>query len=224
MKLLAAGAFGTMALRIIGKPSELLSKIQFKGFTPTLNQFKFVYGLTIMSRLLSARDQNELRESSIKDTLGFLNWLVLGNFVAKLTASGLEKMIGSNDKALLNHNEKENGKGFFNWLTQSSIKTRDEVLHAELKKVGVETVKEGKAIPIKELLKLATEHAPIAKTKIKYLNLAQVVGYAYSGLVLGVGIPKLNIAITNGIEKKRKAKQEHKHEQPSKVETEKAKV
>ena len=45
-----------------------------------------------------------------------------------------------------------------------------------------------------------------AKGKLRILSIAQVAGYLYSGLVLGVGIPKLNIYMTNKSEAKRKAR------------------
>ena len=41
---------------------------------------------------------------------------------------------------------------------------------------------------------------------MRALSIAQVAGYLYSGLVLGVGIPKLNIYMTNKSEAKRKAR------------------
>ena len=44
------------------------------------------------------------------------------------------------------------------------------------------------------------------KKRLKTLNKAQGVGYLFSGLVLGLGIPNLNIYITNRLDKKRKEK------------------
>lgn len=206
LKLAAAGAFGLCALRTIGPYSKILSKIQFKGFTPTMEQFKFIYSMTIMSRFLSARDKNELREASTKDSLGFANWLILGGFVSKLTAAAFEKMNKFKNDKFIRYNEAENGKSWFSWLTKSSIVTRDEVLHSALKKAGVSTIKSnGTAMTFKEMLKAAAEHAPGARTKIRYLGFIQLAGYLYSGIVLGVGIPKLNIAITRTLEKKKKS-------------------
>ena len=80
-KLGVALLFGAGVLASIGNPKNLMKNLQFKGFTPTINQLKFIYGATIMSRFLSARNENELKEASIKDILGFTNWLILGNFV-----------------------------------------------------------------------------------------------------------------------------------------------
>ena len=50
-----------------------MKKIQIKGLIPTLDQFKFIYGITIMSRFMVARDKDELRESIVKDTWQDMN-------------------------------------------------------------------------------------------------------------------------------------------------------
>ena len=180
-KALAAGLFGAGVLATIGNPKNLVKDLQFKGFTPTLNQFKFIYGVTIMSRFLSSRNDNELKECSIKDTLGFANWLILGNFVQKLVAQAL-------DKSLI----KRDGKGIINWIKNSSLKTRDEVLHAALGAKAFD--KNGKALKFNDMLKLADK---ATNKKLTILTAAQLAGYAYSGIVLGRLIPKLNIYLTN---------------------------
>lgn len=189
-KSLVAALFGAGVLATIGNPKNLVKDLQFKGFTPTIKQFKFIYGITIMSRFLSSRNDNELKECSIKDTLGFANWLILGNFVQKLVAQGL-------DKSLI----KRDGKGIINWVKNSSLKTRDEVLHAALGSKVFD--KQGNALKFNEMLKLADK---ATKKKIKILNIAQVAGYAYSGIVLGRLIPKLNIYLTNRRQAKEAAK------------------
>ena len=193
IKLAAAALFATGAISTITtKPSKLLSKLQFQGVIPTVSQLKLVYGLTIASRLLAARDKDELRESMVKDSLGFLNLLVLGSLVTK----GIARLC---DKSLVNVT-KDGSKNFFKWLTNSTLKTRDEVLLSSLKD---KTVEAGKAISFKKLAKMAS---PEVKKKLRYLSIAQVAGYLYSGIVLGVGVPKLNIYMTNKSEAKRKAK------------------
>ena len=208
LKLASAALFGGGILATIGTEGGLkgiLKKIQFKGLVPTLDQFKFIYGVTIMSRFAVARDKDELRESIVKDTLGFFNWLILGNFVAKMTANTM-------DQSLLNYSEKEHGKGFFNKLIKSPMVTRDEVHHRALKAAGIDSIKDGKALKFKEMLKaldspqVAESIRKSAKGKLRALSIAQVAGYLYSGLVLGVGIPKLNIYMTNKSEAKRKAR------------------
>ena len=197
-KLAAAAVFGGgIVANLAMKKGGLLKNIQYKGLVPTINQFKFIYGLTIMSRFMVARDKDELRESVVKDVLGFFNWLVLGNFVAKGVVLAMDK-----EKSLLK-NPKESS--FFKKI----LKTRDEVLVEGLKKANISSVsKDGKALKFSEMLKLlpASETGKAVSRRLKILNLAQVAGYLYSGLVLGIGIPKLNIYMTNKSEAKRKAR------------------
>lgn len=190
-KALVAAIFGGGVIATIGKPKELIKNLQFKGFTPTIKQFKFIYGITIMSRFMSSRNDNELRESTIKDTLGFASWLILGNFVQKLVAQSM-------DKSLI----KKDGAGAMNWIKNSVLKSRDEVLHAAL---GEKVFKDGKALSFNQMLKELPKNSA-AKKQLRILSLAQLAGYAYSALALGVGIPRLNIFITNKVEAAKKAK------------------
>ena len=166
-KTLAALAFLGAALYTIGNPKNLISNLQFKGMNPTLNQFKFVYGITIFSRFLSARNNNELAETSVKDTLGFANWLILGNFVQKLVAQAM-------DKDLI----KRDGNGVLDWIRGSVLKSRDEILHESLERLGKKAnafKEDGKALNYKELAKLAD---PIAKGKLRKIAVAQLINYA----------------------------------------------
>lgn len=183
-KSLVAALFGAGVMATIGKPKELIKNLQFKGFTPTIKQFKFIYGVTIMSRFLSSRNDNELRECTIKDTLGFASWLILGNFVQKLVAQSM-------DKSLI----KKDGNGAMNWIKNSVLKSRDEILHAAL---GDKVFKDGKALSFNEMVKSLPKNS-IARKQLKILSIAQLAGYAYSALALGAGIPKLNIFITNKV-------------------------
>ncbi len=191
-KTLAAAGMIALALASISTNlKDLPNKIQFKGKIPTLNQFKLVYGFTIASRFLASRSSDELRESCFKDILGFTNWLILGGFVTKGVVNAL-------DKTLINSKSTPDKKGFINWLTNKSVKTVDEVLLNALKEKGINTItNDGKAIPFKKLLKTAKE-LNLAETlkKVRVLNIAQVAGYVYSGLVLGILIPKMNIQMT----------------------------
>ncbi len=193
-KGLVSALFGGGVLATIGNPKDLIKNLQFKGFTPTIKQFKFIYGMTIISRFLAARNENELTESAIKDTLGFANWLILGNFVQKLVAQSM-------DSTLI----KRDGEGIINWITKSTLKTRDEVLHSILGKNAF--TKEGHALNFSQMMKAVADNK-IAKKKLGILTIAQLSGYLYSGLVLGFGIPKLNIYLTNRREAKKKAMQD----------------
>lgn len=200
-KILAGLFFAGCAIATITtKPKELLSKVQFQGMLPTINQLKMVYGVTIASRLMSARDKDELRESAVKDTLGFASLLVLGSLITKGTAKLLDK-----SGSLINM-AKNDGHGFMKWLTNSSLKTRDEVLYSALEKHGISTVKDGKALKFSELMKLLPKEDKLTRVKLRHLNIAQLVEYAYSAIVLGFGIPKVNDYMTRKNEAKRLAK------------------
>ncbi len=194
----AAGiAFPAFAISTIGNPKDLLSNVQFNSKVPALNQFKLLYGLTIGSRFLSARDGNELREGFIKDSLGFTNWLILGGMVSKLTA----RAIGG--KELINNPVAQEGgkKGLkyaAKWLTNSSVKSYDEVLMPAAK----ELTKDGKLLKFSQLFKNADN---LTKSKVLKIAGSQVAGYLYSGIVLGIGIAKLNIFITKRVHAKEKA-------------------
>ncbi len=199
LKTILGVGFPIAAISSIGKLSELPANVQFNSTIPTLNQFKFLYGLTIGSRFLASRDSNELRESVIKDTLGFTNWLILGGVVSKLAARGLGgKEIMNNP--VVQDGAKKGIKYAWNWLTKASVKSFDEILLPNAKEI----IKDGKAIPFKELYKNAE---PEIKSLVRKAGIAQVAGYLYSGLVLGVGIAKLNIFITKSLEKRKHAKQ-----------------
>lgn len=190
-------AFPVFAISTIGKLSDFTSNVQFNSKIPTLNQFKLLYGLTIGSRFMSARDKDELRECVIKDTLGFTNWLILGGMVSKLTARAL------GGKELINNPAaKETGKKGLkyaaNWLTKASVKSFDEVLLPNVKEI----MKNGKVMKFSELLKNADA---ATKSKVFKIAASQVAGYLYSGIVLGMGISKLNIFITKKLNEKRNA-------------------
>ena len=184
-----------------------LNKMQFNGFIPSLPQFKAIYGFTIASRILSAREGNEYRETMTKDPLGFVNWLILGDFVQKIVAT-------FSNKNLTNYSEKDHGKGLLNKIfnLDVKVKTHDEILFEELKKKKLDmssmTSIDGKMLSARDLLKKYVEKIPSLKARIKGKNIAQFAGYLYSALVLGIFIPKLNIAVTNYVQNKKKKQQE----------------
>ena len=113
-KALIGLGFGAAVIASIGKLKDLTKNIQFQGKTPTIPQFKFIYGMTIVSRFLVARNDNELREGLFKDTLGFLNWLILGSFVQKGVAKALDKELVSGN------------------LVKGKLTTRKEVLLSDM--------------------------------------------------------------------------------------------
>ena len=208
LKVGTSAAFFAMVLGTLQTGLKgFMNKMAFTGFWPTISQLKGIYGVTIISRFMSARDTDELREAATKDTLGFLSWLVLGDFVNKIVA---EKW----DTSVMNRTKEVADKGFWGRVFNSSLKTRDEVVIEALAKAGVKTTKEegGKITPLKfkemlqELNKLPKSVKAPIKGRLRVLNWAQAAGYIFSGTILGLGIPNLNIYITNKLDKKRKAK------------------
>lgn len=220
LKTVSAAAFFSMILStlkmtpidFIKAPSKFMDKMAFTGKLPTVNQLKGVYGLTIVSRIFSARDKDELREVLTKDTLGYLSWLVLGDIINKLTADGFDKTVMNYKKGM------ENVKNPFKRTFSAALKTRDEILIETLAKNGIETTKveNGKTFAksfkemLKDINKLSPELQKLTKKRMRVLNGAQMAGYIFSGMVLGFGIPNLNIYITNTLDKKRKAEAAHK--------------
>lgn len=216
LKGISGAAFFAMVLATLQTGLKgFMDKMAFKGSLPTINQLKGIYGLTIISRIFATRDKDELREALTKDTLGFLSWLVLGDFVNKAAASAI-------DKSVMNYKPgTENAKGFIEKakrLFTASLKTRDEILIETLAQNGIKSTKQenGKLVAksFKEMMKdlngIKDSAKPsivqTTKKRLGALNKAQLAGYLFSGLVLGLGIPNLNIYITNKLDKKRKAK------------------
>ena len=215
LKTLSAAAFFSMILSTLNlKPwkftiKKFMDKMAFTGKMPTINQLKGLYGITIISRVFSARDKDELREVLTKDTLGYLSWLVLGDIINRMTAAKF-------DEKVMNYKKGTENANYFKKMFNASLKTRDEILVETLAKHGISTTKEegGKLVAksFKEMLKELKNNPKISeavrKATRKHLNTlngAQVAGYLFSGLVLGLGIPNLNIYITNKLDKKRKA-------------------
>ena len=233
----SAGFFGLKALSGLGffsmilstlnmapwkfTPKKFMDKMAFTGKMPTINQLKGLYGITIISRVMSARDKDELREVLTKDTLGYLSWLVLGDIINRMTAAHF-------DEEVMNYKKGTEKAGYFKKMFNSALKTRDEILVKTLTQHGISTTKteEGKLVAksFKEMLKelknnpkISAEVRKATRKHLNTLNGAQVAGYLFSGLVLGLGIPNLNIYITNKLDKKRKAEAAAKAAEPEKL-------
>ncbi len=213
MERLAVGAgMLTMVLATLKckpNPKEFIGKMAFEGLSPTINQLKGIYGMTIIGRVLATRSEDELRESTTKDTCGFLSWLVLGDVVNRGTAALIS------GKELLNYNKAVDG----NAITGSTLKSRSEVLREALRSVGIKTAAKDiigntRAMTVSEMIKVLNTH-PAAQAikkatnrKLRILNISQIMGYVCTGMALGFGIPTLNIYLTRKSEAKRKARAE----------------
>ena len=163
-KLLSAGIFVLMLTKVMGvkKPADFIKKLEFDGPATSGNAIKTIYGTLILGRIFASKDSTELRETNVRDYLGFLNWLVLGGFVAK----GVGQAMDTKQEKLFNISKK--GKGVSHWLKDVSLKSQKEVI----------------------------AQGGNVKKNLRKLNIAQMSGIAYSAIMLGVLLPKLNIWMT----------------------------
>ncbi len=174
------------------KRTNLLEKLRFKGKFPTLNQLRALSAITISGRILASADVNELRETNTRDFLGFLNWLVFGGFVTKLTGDALE-----GNKVL---NQKSGFKGG-SWLQKK--------VHI-IKNTFLKTDDEINAIKnISQITK---------KRLIRNKNIAIAAGLVYSTLTLGIGVPLFNKYLTNKVADKKDPEQKPVPEKTNKKE------
>lgn len=164
-KVLASAGFVAMLAKVmnIKNTKDFFKKLEFTGPTTSGNAIKTVYGALILGRFFASKDNTELRETVVRDYLGFLNWLVLGGFVAK----GVGNLLDKDRKDLFNTSKE--GKGVKHWLNDVSLKTHSEIV-----------AQGGKDI----------------KKNLRKLNVAHISGLAYSALMLGILLPKLNISMT----------------------------
>ena len=122
-KLAAAMGMALMAIAVmkIKSPKDFMKKLEFTGPVNSGNVIKTVYASTLIGRFLASDNQDELRETVVRDYLGFLNWLVLGGFAAKAAAN----LMDPKRKNLFKGNI--NGKGVKNWLNNISLKSHNEI-------------------------------------------------------------------------------------------------
>lgn len=163
-KALSAGIFLLMLSSVMGlkKPKDIISKLEFNGAATGGNAIKTIYGTLILGRIFASKDSTELRETNVRDYLGFLSWLVLGGFVAK----GVGQMLDPKKVNLFNITKE--GKGVKHWLRDVSLKSQKEII----------------------------AQGGNVKQNLRKLNIAQLSGIAYSAIMLGVLLPKLNIWMT----------------------------
>ena len=122
-KLLASAGMVAMAAGVMKVKSakDFVKKLEFTGPVTSGNAIKTVYASTLVGRFMASDNKDELRESATRDYLGFLNWLVLGGFAAKGTASLLDR------KRENLFNENKTGKGIKHWLNDLSLKSHNEI-------------------------------------------------------------------------------------------------
>ena len=190
-KLLAAGGmFGMAALSMMKKPS--LGMFQFSNIFPTLDQCRWIASSTFASRMLSAEDENELRESTVRDIASFAGLYFLGDYVKKGVASAFEalsktengaKLLGEN--VVLLNRKKE--------IAKPVLKEGASLLEKAGSQIGYRAKQFGNWIKNTDL-KTAAE---VASTKTRNLrNVCRVADIAFSIVMLGILLPKYNRKVT----------------------------
>ena len=164
------GTLGMAALAILSfgkKPT--LNMFQFNGIFPTLNQCRAISAVTYSGRIISAANDNELKETALRDTCTFINLYYLGDYVSKGFATFKEKFGGMKGQLL---NEtcklKENAnvfEKFWHWFRHTEMKGFEELSKNP-------NVKRNRAF-------------------------AQAAGLLYSCIVLGLVVPLYNKHRTN---------------------------
>ena len=190
-KLAAAiGMYSLAAVSMMKKPS--LGMFQFSGIFPTMDQCRWIAASTFASRMLGAEDENELRETTIRDIASFSGLYFLGDYVKKGAASAIEaisktgkgKQFFGENIVLLNR-KKEVAKPV---LDKSASFGKQLISQA-----GYRAKQLGNWIKNTEL-KSAVE---VANTKTRNLrNICRVADIAFSVVMLGILLPKYNRSVT----------------------------
>ncbi len=194
--MLGATYAGSLSLKKIWdfakKPANIFDKLKFKSKFVTLNQLRALSAITISGRILASADVNELRETDARDFLGFLNWLVFGGFVAKLTGAAM-------DKRTLNKANEIKGANW--WQRAGSI----------INKTFLKTDGEIKA--------MTGITDGIKKKLIRNKNIAIGAGLLYSISFLGLGVPIINKFMTNKLAANKLPQTDNKQNKTDKKET-----
>jgi len=175
-----------------GGLKNFMNTIELKGKSAHMDLIKLIYGTSLMSRVISSRDEQEVKNTTLRDSCGFLNWLVLGGFVAKGIAHFADRKGCSfvNITGSLADTSKNSIKAAFktvsNWLGNVSLKT-----HREMRSMN-------KTLP------------PAVGAKNMAIHTATILGgLAWSMFSLGIGMPLLNNSMTNKARQKQLKEKEN---------------
>jgi hypothetical protein len=186
--LTTMGAFGKKGFFKLGKNGffkeggggkNFLDKIELKGKDAGMDLIKLIYGSSLISRVMFSRDDQEAKNTTLRDSCGFLNWLVLGGFVTKLFGYFGDKTKGTfvNITGKIKDTEEKNViKRTFNtrsnWLNNVSLKSLNEIKVMN--------------VPEAEM-----------KKNIRWHTISNFAGLAWAMLTLGIAMPIINNTLTN---------------------------
>ncbi len=188
--LSAAGMYGLAALSMMKKPT--LGMFQFSNIFPTMDQCRWVAASTFASRMLGAEDENELRETTVRDLASFSGLYFLGDYVKKGAASLIEtlsktkkgsQLLGEN--VVLLNRRKEVAKPIIDTAASFGEKALTNFKY-RLKQFG-NWIKNTD-------LKTASEVSSIKTRNLR--NICRVADIAFSIIMLGILLPKYNRSVT----------------------------
>lgn len=186
----AAGMYGLAAASMMKKPS--VGMFQFSNIFPTMDQCRWIASTTFASRMLGAEDENELRETTVRDIASFAGLYFLGDYVKKGVASGMEalsktktgsQLLGKN--VVLLNRKKE--------IAKPVIKQGASLMEKAAVMTGFRAKQFGNWIKNTEL-KTASEVANVNVRNLR--NICRVADIAFSVVMLGLLLPKYNRAVT----------------------------
>jgi hypothetical protein len=213
--------------------STLRKNLHFGGmessqFLPTSDQLKCpIYPMGILGKLLASRDWIEARETAIKATFAYFNFLFIPNLVENLVAHKLGNQNIFSNTSQFKHLKPSSGlsyyKQWFQNVNQSRIRSFQDI-EIYSKRLGEEIGKLNEYQLQKKLEGIVSRPMPILKRinqlggaeKVEQLsqaiakelnglrNIAIISSLLYSCLTLGIGLNLLNIYITNSNRTKRR--------------------
>ncbi len=198
----AAGMYGLAAISMMKKPT--LGMFQFSNIFPTMDQCRWIAATSFASRMMGAEDDNELRETTVRDVASFSGLYFLGDYVKKGAASAIEKIsqtkkgakvLGEN-VVLLNRKKD---------IAKPVIKEGASLLEKTRAQSAYRAKQFGNWIKNTEL-KTASE---VSSTKVRNLrNMCRIADIAFSVVMLGIILPKYNRSVTEKKVAEAKAKEE----------------
>ena len=189
-KFLSAAWFTGLAFVSMGKLNAEIWN--FAAPTTTMNQARTLSLLTDFGRVSAADEKNELKDTTLRDTVIFMNLYVLGDYIQKGVVEIAQKMYKKThgDLNLMNEAEKLDKdapllKRIGHWVKGKSVKSFEEI--------------EGTAT---NLLK----DAKTTQLRKNIITAANLTGIGYSLIALGIVIPILIAKMTNNNRTKQIAK------------------
>ncbi len=186
----AIGMYSLAAVSMMKKPS--LGMFQFSSIFPTMDQCRWIAASTFASRMMGAEDENELRETTVRDLASFSGLYFLGDYVKKGTASLIEALsktqAGKNlfgENIVLLNRSKE--------VQKPIIKEGATVIEKLACDVSYRTKQLGNWIKNTDL-KTAAEVSSVKARNLR--NICRVADIAFSIIMLGILLPKYNRKVT----------------------------